>query len=430
MEKLMQYVWQHKLYRWEDMTTNDGRRVRIVDPGLLNTDAGPDFFNAKVEIDGRMWAGNIEMHVRASDWARHGHDNNPAYDSVILHVVDKDDAPVYRTNGERIPQMVMQCSPDFNEKYAQLVNAKVELPCADAIKQMPKLLLTEWIERLAFERLQSKADHLKTLYNTFNGSWEDVCYVTLTRALGFGVNNDAFERLARCTPLRLLHKHSDSMLQIEAILFGQAGMLNPDENRSDGYYQQLCSEYSFLANKFSLKPIDSHSWKLARMRPQNFPFRRIAMLAQFIDGGFNLFADILAAKTETDLRKLFSVELNGYWATHFSFARATEAQTRALGERSIDIILINTVAPLLYARGELLNDSSLQDRAIALLETIKPENNSIVQQFTFAGIPCRDALTSQALIELRRNYCEARKCLYCKIGHRLLSAAAHPGNNR
>lgn len=422
----MQYVWQHKLYRWEDTTTNDGRRVRIIDPGMLNTDAGPDFFNAKVEIDGRMWAGNIEMHVRASDWARHGHNNNPAYDSVILHVVDKDDAPVYRTNGERIPQMVMKCSPAFNEKYAQLLNAKIELPCTDAIKQMPKLLLTEWIERLAFERLQSKADHLKELYNAFNGSWEDVCYVTLTRALGFGVNNDAFERLARRTPLRLLHRHCDSLFQIEALLFGQAGMLNPAENRSDGYYQQLCSEYSFLANKFSLKPIDSHSWKLARMRPQNFPYRRIALLAQFIDGGFNLFANILAAETESDLRKLFYVELSGYWATHFNFSRASEAQTRALGERSIDIILINTVAPLLYARGDVLNDNSLQDRAIALLESIKPENNSIVQQFTFAGIACRDALTSQALIELRRSYCEAHKCLYCKIGHRLLSAAAHP----
>lgn len=427
MEKLMQYVWQHRLYRLEDMTTNDGRRVRVIDPGLLNTDAGPDFFNAKVEIDGHMWAGNIEMHVRASDWRRHHHNSDPAYDSVILHVVEKDDAPVYRTNGERIPQLVMTCSPEFNQKYAQLVNAKVELPCADAIRQMPKLLLTEWIERLAFQRLQSKADRLKELHEMYHGSWEDVCYVTLARNLGFGINNDAFERLARCTPLRLLHKHSDSMLQIEALLFGQAGMLNPSENRSDAYYQQLCREYSFLANKFSLHPIDSHSWKLARMRPQNFPYRRIAMLAHYIEGGFNLFANIVAAKTEKEMRQLFSVQLNGYWATHYTFAGASETPTRALGDRSIDILLINTVAPLLYARAEMLNDNTFADRAIALLESLRPENNAIVQQFTFAGIDCRDALTSQALIELRRQYCEARKCLYCKIGHRLLTLAAHPG---
>ncbi|MGM9803132.1 MAG: DUF2851 family protein [Muribaculaceae bacterium] len=425
MEKLMQYVWQHRLYRNDEMTTNDGRRVRVVDPGLLNSDAGPDFFNAKVEIDGNMWAGNIEMHVRASDWRRHGHDANKAYDSVILHVVEKDDAPVYRTNGERIPQVVMCCNPDFSISYKQLIEAKSELPCAKHIATIPRLYITNWIERLAFERLHHKVDRIKQLGEQNGGSWQDTCYVTLARSLGFGVNSDAFERLARITPLRLLSRHSDSLFQIEALLFGNAGLLGDERYMGENYYRQLTSEYAFLSNKYSFKPIESHSWKLARMRPQNFPHRRIAMLAHYAYGGFNLMSDIIEAQQEEDLRKLFVVNLTGFWANHYTFGKPTELSQTALGQNSISILLINTVAPLLYARGEATANNSLCDRAVALLEELKPENNAIVQQFVRAGITCRDAFTSQALIELRREYCETHKCLYCKIGHSLLTVAAH-----
>ena len=424
MEKLMQYIWANRLYLSEDMVTNDGLKVRVIDPGRLNTDAGPDFFNAKVEIDGEMWAGNVEIHVRASDWRRHNHHMDRAYDSVILHVVEKDDAPVYRTDGMRIPQLVLKPNPHFNDSYRQLVNSTIELPCADRIGQIPKLFITEWMESLAFERLQSKADRMLELYDAFNGSWEDVCYVALARNLGFGINNDAFERLARRAPLHLMQKHSDSLLQIEAFLFGQVGMLYPDAFPDDAYFQQLCSEYAFLANKFQLSPLESHGWKMFRIRPQNFPHRRIAMLARFVYGGFKLMSRIIDAPDEKALREIFSITLSGYWANHYSFGKPSEIESRALGNRSIDILLINTVAPLFYARSEVLRDSRLADKAVALLQDLKPENCSIVSQFTFAGIKCPDALTSQALIQLRREYCEKRKCLYCRIGHRLLSVAA------
>ncbi len=425
MEHLMHYIWQHRLWRSEDMTTNDGRRVRVIDPGLLNSDAGPDFFNAKVEIDGQMWVGNIEMHVRASDWKRHGHDHDSAYDNVVLHVVDKDDAPVYRTNGELIPQLVLQVSPLFGTSYSQLVNSKQELPCESIIKDVPSLTIAEWIERLAFERLHGKVQRVRDLLEMFNGSWEDVCYVTLSRNLGFGINNDAFERLARRTPLRLLHKHSDSLLQIEALLFGQAGMLGTTGAGTDAYYNHLCSEYAFLANKFSLHGMEPESWKLFRIRPQNFPYRRIAMLAQYISGGFRLMSNILEADSEKELRKLFQVELTGYWAKHYSFDKPQEKPSLALSNSSIDIVLINTVAPLYYAYGEITGSYELTDKAVSLLESLKPEKNSIVTLFERAGIACDTALTSQALIELKHSYCDARKCLYCKIGHRLLSEAAH-----
>lgn len=424
MEKLMQYVWKHRLWRSEDMVTNTGKKVRVVDPGLLNTDAGPDFFNAKIEIDGHMWVGNVEMHYRATDWKRHRHDSDKAYDSVILHVVAKDDAPVRRTNGELIPQLVLEVSPQFNADYASLVGATIEVPCATKIKQVPHLTIVEWVEGLAFERLHGKVERIHQLLDSFNGSWEDVCYVTLARNFGFGINNDAFERLARRTPLRLLGKHSDSVLQIEALLFGQAGMLDAQKPGMDSYYNQLCTEYTFLSNKFQLTPMEKESWKLFRIRPQNFPYRRIAMLAQFIEGGFRMMNRILEAEGEKEMRALFEVELSGYWTKHYTFGKPNERATATLSRSSIDIILINTVAPLLYAYGELTGNYEMTDKAIKLLEDLRAESNSIVSHFVAYGIDCPDALTSQALVQLKREYCDARKCIYCKIGHHLLSKAA------
>ena len=424
MEKLMQYVWKHRLWRSEDMVTNTGKKVRVVDPGLLNTDAGPDFFNAKIEIDGHMWVGNVEMHYRATDWKRHHHDSDKAYDSVILHVVAKDDAPVRRTNGELIPQLVLEVSPQFNADYASLVGATIEVPCATKIKQVPHLTIVEWVEGLAFERLHGKVERIHQLLDSFNGSWEDVCYVTLARNFGFGINNDAFERLARRTPLRLLGKHSDSVLQIEALLFGQAGMLDAQKPGMDSYYNQLCTEYAFLSNKFQLTPMEKESWKLFRIRPQNFPYRRIAMLAQFIEGGFRMMNRILEAEGEKEMRALFEVELSGYWIKHYTFGKPNERATATLSRSSIDIILINTVVPLLYAYGELTGNYEMTDKAIKLLEDLRAESNSIVSHFVAYGIDCPDALTSQALVQLKREYCDARKCIYCKIGHHLLSKAA------
>lgn len=424
MEQLLQYVWQHRLWRTDDMTTNDGRRVRVLDPGLLNTDAGPDFFNAKVEIDGHLWVGNVEIHVRATDWHRHGHDNDKAYDNVILHVVQHDDAPVRRSNGELIPQVELEVSPRFGESLERLVDARTELPCAAQLPQVPSLTITEWMQALAFERLHSKVEHIASLRDLYAGSWEDVCYVMLARTLGFGLNSDALERLARRTPLRLLHKHSDSLLQLEALLLGQAGLLTGIKTDSERYVEQLQREYAFLANKFTLQPMEPEAWKLFRCRPQNFPHRRIALLAHYVHDGFNLMHSILEAQGEKELRQLFQVELTGYWERHYTLGKETPVSTRALSNASIDIVLINLVAPLYYAYGELTGSYEMTDRAIDLLESLRPEQNAIVARFAHAGIRCDDALTSQALIQLRKAYCDARKCIYCRIGHRLLTEAA------
>lgn len=420
MEQLMYYVWQHRLWGGASLVTNDGRRVRVIDPGRLNTDSGPDFFNAKIDIGGSMWVGNVEMHVRASDWKRHQHDTDRAYDSVILHVVQKDDAPVFRSDGEPIPQIELPVSPQLADRINRLLTARQDIACLPELRSLPSIAVTDWIQSLALERLLGKAEHLLELADAFAGNWEEVCYVSLARSLGFGINNDALERLARRTPLRLLQKHGDSLLQLEALLLGQAGLLDNVDN--DPYAAQLKSEYAFLANKFSLSAMETEAWRLFRIRPQSFPFRRVALLAQYVHGGFKLFTQIIDADGEDALRDLFRDELTGYWANHYSFGRpAASVSAPALSEASIDILLINTVVPLLYARGLATGDFDLTERAIDLLEQLRPERNAVVSGFTMAGIPCRNALDSQALIQLKRNYCEPRKCIFCRFGHRLLA---------
>ncbi len=418
----MQYVWQHKLWPSVEMATVDGRRVSIVDSGRLNTDAGPDFFNAKIRIGDEMWVGNVEIHVRASDWFRHGHDKDEAYDSVILHVVDKDDVPVYRRSGEVIPQMVLPCAPDFSVKYQHLVcRSRSELPCSATISQMPQIHISTWLSALAMERLYRKADDIGRLLQRYDGDWEEVCYVTLARCLGFGVNSDAFEHLASGLPLKFMNKHSDSLLSVEALLFGQSGLLDRVE-RGDAYTDSLKREYEFLSHKFSLCRHEGVVWKMARMRPANFPHRRIAFLALLVYGGFRMMSRIVEARDEKEARAVFEVPLTGYWAEHYGFGVSSPRNISCLSAQSINILIINAVVPLSYAYGVRRGDEALCDRALSMLQSLPAERNSVVDLFVKSGMKCHDAFASQAMVQLRREYCETHKCLYCRIGHRMLSS--------
>lgn len=427
MERMMQYIWQHRLWPPQNMVTADGRRVVVLDPGRHNDGAGPDFFNARVIIGDETWAGDVELHVRASDWHRHHHTEDPAYDSVVLHVVGRDDAPVTRRDGSGvIPQMRMPCSPAFHMTYRELVDmADRELPCVSYFTSMEAVHIRSWFDSLAYERVYHKVERIESLLLRLNGDWEQVCYVTLARAFGFGVNNDPFERLAMSVPLRILRKHSDSSLSMEAMLFGMAGLLDISPEVHDPYVDLLHREFEFLSNKFSLTPPEPLGWKMSRMRPANFPHRRIAALAAMIRGGFNLMADIAAVRSIEEARALFSMELVGYWASHFTFNSELEVPRAVIfGSASVDILVVNVVVPLLYAYSIHVDDSGRSELAMELLQRLPPENNRIVRMFTSRGIPCPDAFTSQALVELRREYCEPRKCLYCRVGHRYLSAKA------
>lgn len=424
MERLMQYVWQHRLLLHDDMTTVDGKRISVVDPGRLNSDAGPDFFNAKVKIDGNMWVGDVEIHVRASDWHRHKHDGDPAYDSVILHVVDRDDTRICRSNGEVIPQMTMNCDAEFHVRYHQLVDrADIDLPCAPEIPSTSTLHLTDWITSLAYERLHAKADHIAELQKLYTGDWEQTCYVVLARALGFSTNSEPMERLAKSLPLRFLRKHSDSLLAIESLFFGQGGFLDkvPD---CDPYVSQLGREHKFLAHKFSLRPLQPLGWKMARMRPHNFPHRRIALLARLVCGDFRLVHRLLAMRSPEEAMAMFNTPLTGYWSTHFTFSPSTERSYETLSRASASSLVINVAVPLMMAYGRAHGDEAMTQKAVDWLQQLPAESNSIVTLFGNAGIRSDSAFVSQALIQLRRNYCEQRKCLFCRLGHRLLATRA------
>lgn len=424
MEKLMQYIWNHRLFDMSGLKTTDGRRVQIIDTGRWNSDSGPDFFNAKIRVDGCIWAGNVEIHRRASDWKKHNHHLDRSYDSVILHVVEFDDMQIARSDGEIIPQLILRCSPDFRKDYEYLVNHTGSLPCGERLYTLDKLFITDWMNALAMERLQDKTGRIFIWLDQYKGNWEEVCYVTLSRNMGFSINSDTFERLSRSLPLIFLLKHADSLLQIEAFLFGQAGLLVPGQYPDDTYYNVLLNEYIFLKNKFGLASINADSWKFSRLRPANFPHRRIAMLAQMVYDGFSLFAKLCEAKSEEELRSLFSVRLTGYWCDHYTFGQSSPEGNMALGSSAVDIVLINTVVPLLYAYGIKTGNDEYLERSMSILESLKSEQNNIVRKFAGAGISLRTALDSQAVIQLNNAYCLQKKCLYCRIGHKLLAKAA------
>lgn len=421
----MQYVWLHRLWLAGDMATNDGRRVAVIDVGQLNRDAGPDFFNAKIRIGAEMWCGNVEIHVRASDWHRHGHDGDRAYDSVILHVVQYDDCAVRTSDGRLIPQLVLPCARDFSQRYAEFVSNRANaLACASELRNLSPVVVRDWLDSMAFERLYAKVDAINGRLERSAGNWEQVAFITFARALGAGINGDTFERVAASLPLRLLHKHCDSLLTLEAMLMGRAGLLNDAPDMA--YTAQLRREYDFMALKFGLQPLEPVAWRMSRMRPSSFPHRRMAVLAHMVYGGFRLMQRVLEATDEEQARALFRFELTGFWATHHNFLSESACSPAALGASAVDMLVINVAVPLIMAYGMATADDSLTDRAIDILEHLPGEKNRFTADFVAAGVPNTSAFTSQAMVQLRRNWCDVRKCLYCRLGHRLLAVKVKP----
>ncbi len=424
MEKLYQYLWKSRMFG-RTLCDADGGSVEVVDPGHLNTDAGPDFFNAKVKLGGRLWAGNVEIHVKASDWFRHGHQSDPAYDNIVLHVVGVSDRRVTRSDGSLIPQVEVRMPEDFFRTFSALSSSKQDLRCAPHIAALPGLIVTDWLETLSIERIQSKAQKVLDILDACGGDWEQTAFIIFSRALGFGLNGDPFEMLARSLPLKLLHHHSDNLFQIEALLFGQAAMLDSSLHILDEYYQMLCREYYFLARKYGIRPMKPGLWKYSRTRPQNFPHRRIAYLAKACEGGFSLFSEIVKnCGNEEALRKKLTFMLEGYWHNHFSWDTDARAQSDSLSAASITLLLINVAAPIIYACGAMRGDPELSERGLDLLESLPAESNGITRGWGQLGLRSENALRSQALIHLRKEYCDKRKCFYCRFGSHLLRKSA------
>lgn len=418
MERLLHYVWKYKLYTATPLITTEGRPVQVIDPGMQNTDAGPDFFNAKIKIDGTLWVGSVEIHDKSSDWLLHHHDTDKAYDCVILHIIGFNDFQPVRTNGNPIPQMLLTVPENILRSIDWLLYREEALPCLDHITGIAPLHIACWMEALLSERLERKTHDIFLLLDAYQTDWNEVFYITLTRNFGFGVNNDAFERLAKSLPLRCIQKQRSSHSQIEAMLFGQAGML--EEENDDHYYRLLQREYDFLRHKFSLSPMEDFVFKNLRTRPVNFPYLKVAQLAALWVRYDTLFSAILEARSTGEIKKYFRIPPSGYWETHYHFRYASPRKEKTIGENALNILLINTVVPMLFAYGLHNKRPEYCERATRLLESIPPEKNTIVTTFYNAGITVRHAGDSQALIQLKREYCEKKKCLYCRIGFRML----------
>ena len=418
-ESILHYVWQNKLLTAHNLKTTDAETVEIIDVGRINTDAGPDFFNAKVKIGDTVWAGNVEIHTNSSDWNKHNHQTDSAYNNVILHVVHKADCEVYRADGENIPQLELTFPQQIKDNYEQLFSTSKWIPCADKINLVPSVFIQSWKNALLTERLEQKMNAIETLLADNNQHWEEAFYIILARSFGFGTNSQAFESLAKSLPVSVLGKHKDNLFQLEALLFGQAGLLT--QNETDSYAVELKREYNFLRLKFDLNPINGSQWKLLRLRPDNFPHIRIAQFAALIHSSSKLFSKIVEQPNLDYLKQLFACEPADFWKNHYLFSDESRLKEKKLGVQSINCILINTVVPFLFCYASHKNDEELKDKAVQILEQIPPERNSIVTNWQNIGLSSHSAYDSQALLQLKKQYCDEKKCLRCRIGHKVLT---------
>ncbi|MDR0940502.1 MAG: DUF2851 family protein [Mediterranea sp.] len=425
MEHLLHYVWKHKLFPLGELQTTQGWPLEVIDPGMHNSDAGPDFFNAKLKIDGTIWVGNVEIHTRASDWYRHGHADDKAYNSVILHVVADADGEARRANGQPIPQLILRCPEHIRTHYRELCRADRSPVCAPVFPSLPKLIVHGWLTTLRVERLQQKATQIYDRLSRLDGNWEDAFFVTLARNFGFGLNGDAFEAWATLLPYRAIDKHRDNPFQVEAFFYGVAGMLDDafldTASRRDEYVLSLAREFHYLRRKFEpLRVMDVTLWRFLRLRPESFPTIRLSQLADLYCHGGKLFSRLLEAEKVDDLRRLLNARASAYWDDHFIFGRSSPRQEKWLGRSSKDLIVVNTVVPFLYAYGQHKGNERMCERAGRILEELKPENNHILKTWAEAGLPAEHAADSQALIQLRKEYCDKRKCLFCRFGYEFL----------
>lgn len=428
MEQLLHYCWKHRLFPLDGLRTTEGEEVEVIDPGLHNHNAGPDFFNAKVKIGGQLWVGNVEIHDRASDWFLHGHEKDTHYNNVILHVVGLADTQAETADGCRPPQMELHVPEQVRHNYDELIKTDSYPPCYRIIPSLSRLTKHSWMSALETERLERKTEDIKRRADRCQGSWEAAYFVTMARNYGFGINAEAMEQWALSIPLNDVGHHRDDIFQIEAFFMGQAGLLDPlsipERHRqaaiTDEYFFRLNNEYRFLAHKFSLQPVDFHSWRFLRLRPQNFPHIRISQLANLYFHRRASLSQLIECKDIKSVKELLSTSVTSYWQTHYAFGCESKPNEKHLSDASLNLLLINTVVPILFAFGRHKLDDTLCDRAFDFLEQLKAEDNHITRTWKDIGLDVENAGDSQALIQLKNEYCDRRDCLRCRFGYEYL----------
>ena len=419
-EDFLHFLWKSRLFEPVQLVTSEGEPVEIVNLGRHNIHAGPDFFDARIRIAKTLWAGNVEIHLRASDWNRHGHQTDPLYRNTILHVVADNDVVVRNDAGATIPAIEISWPLAIEHNYESLMEQHDWVNCASRLNKIDPFRIKFFLNGLAIERIQKKITMIENLMSGLMDDWNETFYLLLARSFGFRQNGDPFEMLARSLPLQLIQRHRLSLLQVEALLFGQAGLLG-EPTLFEEYPQQLAREYEFLSAKYNLKPMPGHLWKFMRMHPRNFPTIRIAQLAGVLQASPSLFTNLIGSTKMDEYRSLFRTGIAPYWDTHYTFFNTSKKQTKEMGEASFQLILVNVLVPFLFLYGDRHNKQELKDHALKMMEELPAENNVILRQWAASGVEACNALDSQALIHLHHEYCEPKRCLECSIGQKLIS---------
>ena len=418
-EDLLQYIWKFQYYNYSDLLSSNGDSVEVLHPGTHNFNQGPDFLAAKIKINETVWIGNVEIHVNASDWNVHHHSEDDNYKNIILHVVWKNDTEIKDSYGNHLPTLELhnRVSKLLLGKYQQLMDAPRFIPCENLKHGLSDLALDSWKQRLVAERLIKKSEIILNILKETNYHWEETFWWLIAANFGLKVNSGMFSKIAQSLPLNIIAKHKNNVLQLEALLFGQSGLLEKDF--VEKYPQMLAKEYLFYKNKYKLKPVEGELLFL-RMRPANFPTIRLAQLAMLIHKSEHLFSKIKETQFVAEIKKMLSVEANDYWHYHYVFDEEAAYKVKALGKQMIDNIIINTIAPVLFSYGLHHNEEAYKEKAIQWLEETAPEKNTVTKGFEKLDYRNRSAFDSQALLQLKNEYCNKKFCLQCAIANSIL----------
>jgi Protein of unknown function (DUF2851) len=418
-EEFLSFLWKYRLYNADNMVI-DGNKVQILNPGELNHDSGPDFFNAKLKIGDTIWAGNIEIHQRSSDWNRHGHDKNAAFDNVVIHIVGLNDQVVYTSKGREVATVSLDFDPAHLINYDILMMNKKWIPCAGNLSDIEPVILSTLLTKVEIERLELRTSQIMLDLDKTANDWDETFYRQIARSYGFHVNSQPFEALAKSIPFIIAKKYCHNYPQLEALYFGQAGFLQ-DDYSFDDYYNNLKKEYEFLKVKHHLQPIESHVWKFMRLRPGNFPTIRIAQFVGLIGINPSLFATVLDAGTLDSLYHILSANVSEYWQSHYTFGNLSRSVAKTLGKESAKILIINTIVPFYFIYGKKMGLVEYQDKALEFLENMDAEDNAIIKDWKRHGVKPKNAFDSQALLHLKNEYCDKKRCIECAIGVEIIS---------
>lgn len=414
-ERLLQYIWQFQYFNKTSLQTVEGETVEIVYQGSYNTNQGPDFFEAKLKIGKTLLVGNVELHCKTSEWNTHKHSADKNYANVIAHIVWENDC----TLPNNLPTIILQdrVSKILLEKYQKLLNTSSFIPCENSISTVPEITWLSWKERLLIERLEQKSTNVIEHLKKNNYHWEETFWWMIAKNFGIKVNSEAFEKIAQSIPITVLAKHKNQLHQIEALLFGQAGLL--DKDFEEDYPILLRKEYQFYKSKYNLQSTNANLFFL-RMRPANFPTVRLAQLAMLVVHSVHLFSKIKEIEEVENVKNLLNVTANDYWHYHYNFDELSTYKIKNVGVQMINNLIINTVIPILFAYGHYTNEHHFKDKALRWLTQLTAEKNSRINGFSALQITIKNAFDSQALLQLKNEYCSKKRCLECAVGNKLL----------